>query len=127
LAIDIVPAILLMFESRFFVMYLYLAIHIQEVRFEFYSMGRGLYDFQLHPFIFLCPCGNILLVLKPSCCRVKSVVNKVYFLSYEGAVSGAHQLLRSEEHTSELQSRENIVCRLLLEKKNISDHHIHVN
>src|SRR5690606_40958791 len=25
---------------------------------------------------------------------------------------------RSEEHTSELQSRENIVCRLLLEKKN---------
>src|SRR5690606_144485 len=29
------------------------------------------------------------------------------------------QILRSEEHTSELQSRENLVCRLLLEKKNI--------
>src|SRR5690606_40465370 len=28
--------------------------------------------------------------------------------------------LRSEEHTSELQSRENLVCRLLLEKKNWS-------
>src|SRR5690606_41847906 len=28
--------------------------------------------------------------------------------------SGLH---RSEEHTSELQSRENLVCRLLLEKK----------
>src|SRR5690606_41575805 len=27
-------------------------------------------------------------------------------------------LIRSEEHTSELQSRENLVCRLLLEKKN---------
>src|SRR5690606_39609765 len=27
--------------------------------------------------------------------------------------------IRSEEHTSELQSRENLVCRLLLEKKNI--------
>src|SRR5690606_39509103 len=26
--------------------------------------------------------------------------------------------MRSEEHTSELQSRENLVCRLLLEKKN---------
>src|SRR5690606_41954916 len=26
--------------------------------------------------------------------------------------------LRSEEHTSELQSRENLVCRLLLEQKN---------
>src|SRR5690606_39835582 len=27
-----------------------------------------------------------------------------------------HQVKRSEEHTSELQSRENLVCRLLLEK-----------
>src|SRR5690606_42101208 len=26
---------------------------------------------------------------------------------------------RSEEHTSELQSRENVVCRLLLENKNL--------
>src|SRR5690606_40342365 len=37
-------------------------------------------------------------------------------------------ILRSEEHTSELQSRENLVCRLLLEKKKednnvISDDH----
>src|SRR5690606_41906605 len=29
----------------------------------------------------------------------------------------AEALERSEEHTSELQSRENLVCRLLLEKK----------
>src|SRR5436309_9763119 len=29
--------------------------------------------------------------------------------------------LRSEEHTSELQSRENLVCRLLLEKKKNSN------
>src|SRR3712207_7393775 len=28
------------------------------------------------------------------------------------------RLLRSEEHTSELQSRQYLVCRLLLEKKN---------
>src|SRR2546421_8145211 len=28
---------------------------------------------------------------------------------------------RSEEHTSELQSRSDIVCRLLLEKKNINE------
>src|SRR5690606_41808781 len=28
-----------------------------------------------------------------------------------------YRLKRSEEHTSELQSRENLVCRLLLEKK----------
>src|SRR5690606_41341712 len=30
-------------------------------------------------------------------------------------------VVRSEEHTSELQSRENLVCRLLLEKKNRPD------
>src|SRR5690606_40096864 len=29
-----------------------------------------------------------------------------------------HRAHRSEEHTSELQSRENLVCRLLLEKTN---------
>src|SRR3712207_6846293 len=31
-------------------------------------------------------------------------------------------LPRSEEHTSELQSRQYLVCRLLLEKKNIPTH-----
>src|SRR3712207_8621613 len=31
--------------------------------------------------------------------------------------------LRSEEHTSELQSRQYLVCRLLLEKKNIQALH----
>src|SRR5690606_5478084 len=37
-------------------------------------------------------------------------------------VEGQANLLRSEEHTSELQSRENLVCRLLLEKKNMTLH-----
>src|SRR5258706_5001185 len=32
---------------------------------------------------------------------------------------------RSEEHTSELQSLTNLVCRLLLEKKNKRSHAIH--
>src|SRR3989442_10194101 len=32
---------------------------------------------------------------------------------------GATPVLRSEEHTSELQSRPHLVCRLLLEKKKI--------
>src|SRR2546430_8131513 len=31
---------------------------------------------------------------------------------------GARIVTRSEEHTSELQSQSNLVCRLLLEKKN---------
>src|SRR5260370_42525559 len=33
------------------------------------------------------------------------------------AASEAHRVERSEEHTSELQSHLNLVCRLLLEKK----------
>src|SRR5207302_6265966 len=52
------------------------------------------------------------------------------FRSRRGAPEGRHlsqpgdparRPARSEEHTSELQSRENLVCRLLLEKKKIYD------
>src|SRR5690606_41680637 len=39
----------------------------------------------------------------------------IYRLYYSGSANDACS--RSEEHTSELQSRENLVCRLLLEKK----------
>src|SRR5687768_18106402 len=35
-----------------------------------------------------------------------------------GPAAGTCMVLRSEEHTSELQSRLHLVCRLLLEKKN---------
>src|SRR3712207_6874110 len=35
-----------------------------------------------------------------------------------GVERGEEALPRSEEHTSELQSRQYLVCRLLLEKKN---------
>src|SRR5690606_39564042 len=34
-----------------------------------------------------------------------------------GPWKSSHAPYRAEEHTSELQSRENLVCRLLLEKK----------
>src|SRR2546421_8737630 len=42
--------------------------------------------------------------------------------SVSGCRCGEHARMprwRSEEHTSELQSRSDLVCRLLLEKKNI--------
>src|SRR2546430_12520892 len=38
--------------------------------------------------------------------------------------SDEHRVPRSEEHTSELQSQSNLVCRLLLEKKK---YYIHVS
>src|SRR5690606_39829107 len=44
-----------------------------------------------------------------------------YLLDGMTVTVASHQgtAIRSEEHTSELQSRENLVCRLLLEKKKI--------
>src|SRR3989442_6219717 len=36
---------------------------------------------------------------------------------------GGRRIIRSEEHTSELQSRPHIVCRLLLEQRNLSATH----
>src|SRR5207247_2753057 len=37
--------------------------------------------------------------------------------------TGLHAFARSEEHTSELQSRVDLVCRLLLEKKKAASQH----
>src|SRR5438270_7213774 len=41
------------------------------------------------------------------------------FLVHDADVAGMQEkgFIRSEEHTSELQSQSNLVCRLLLEKK----------
>src|SRR5690606_41577628 len=46
-------------------------------------------------------------------------VNVIFFSTFAvgSGLAGLGGALRSEEHTSELQSRENLVCRLLLEKK----------
>src|SRR2546430_12424903 len=41
--------------------------------------------------------------------------------------SRASRRRRSEEHTSELQSQSNLVCRLLLEKKTTVDHDTHLS
>src|SRR5690606_39824477 len=42
------------------------------------------------------------------------------FIDYPKSTGALH---RSEEHTSELQSRENLVCCLLLEKKTLVVYH----
>src|SRR6266700_4506139 len=54
-----------------------------------------------------------------------SVFGAILLTAYLGGATATHVRagepfyfpVRSEEHTSELQSRENLVCRLLLEKK----------
>src|SRR5688572_32144410 len=42
---------------------------------------------------------------------------------HEQEIGETVQILRSEEHTSELQSQSNLVCRLLLEKKKKKKEH----
>src|SRR5690554_7610714 len=56
-----------------------------------------------------------VLAIKPATWLMERIGRKQVMLL--GAVSGVFAGLRSEEHTSELQSRPHLVCRLLLEKK----------
>src|SRR3712207_7391159 len=50
--------------------------------------------------------------------RTLDVANRGLSARRRGGVGGRRRRVRSEEHTSELQSRQYLVCRLLLEKKN---------
>src|SRR5258708_18112469 len=65
------------------------------------------------------------IVAAQSIQEIGRILNVKYVL--EGSVQRAGdqvridvQLIRSEEHTSELQSPDHLVCRLLLEKKKIT-------
>src|SRR2546430_12378207 len=57
-----------------------------------------------------------------------AAVNLARFLHVdpEIALKKANAKFRSEEHTSELQSQSNLVCRLLLEKKKNPSHTLYV-
>src|SRR5438477_12378789 len=95
--------------------------HAQTARLSFFFHNPAtpeIYTLSLH---------DALPIYNPSCCEgaLAGVVN------IETAATGAgggcasrssrksfKRSLRSEEHTSELQSHVNLVCRLLLEKKN---------
>src|SRR5690606_41220856 len=62
-----------------------------------------------HPCTYTCSC---------SCStRTRCPTGKVAPYSYSTRTRCPTGKVRSEEHTSELQSREKLVCRLLLEKK----------
>src|SRR5690606_40601926 len=59
------------------------------------------------------PAGRGLVEVEPFAGRAQAPRMGVGFDEFQGHRSIR---VRSEEHTSELQSRENLVCRLLLEK-----------
>src|SRR5947209_12907245 len=66
-------------------------------------------------------CGKDNAQAKEVCLTVKEArLETGQFLAGAALIEqqGEEKKLRSEEHTSELQSRQYLVCRLLLEKKN---------
>src|SRR2546430_5442268 len=104
------------------------ATEISRLRRLFPSLPLALYT------TLSCPVAAVLLALGQS--GIQNVVFARYddhparlreVLAAEEARSTSHRLReRSEEHTSELQSQSNLVCRLLLEKKkqNIGTRHL---
>src|SRR2546430_11672926 len=64
--------------------------------------------------------GHFELATKAELWRFRNYLNDLYQqvrALYEKSASLEQVRQRSEEHTSELQSQSNLVCRLLLEKK----------
>src|SRR5690606_41042830 len=62
-----------------------------------------------------CPDSDVLLPIAYLAKQYQKTEKEDGSVHYDASVKEG--VLRSEEHTSELQSRENLVCRLLLEKK----------
>src|SRR3712207_7584200 len=63
--------------------------------------------------------ANVAAAVHPELTYVRAEQDgQVFYLAKEAAKTA-----RSEEHTSELQSRQYLVCRLLLEKKKIDHSH----
>src|SRR5690606_41750922 len=77
------------------------------------SARRGLHRrLRSRPQRVACGCGSRILLQSLATRRAPRGAGCIEEIGRAGR--GGH---RSEEHTSELQSRENLVCRLLLEKK----------
>src|SRR2546430_9948204 len=60
--------------------------------------------------------ASVLDAIRAASINVQEMEN-IVFEGAEAAVARKNLDARSEEHTSELQSQSNLVCRLLLEKK----------
>src|SRR5260221_5404404 len=56
--------------------------------------------------------------------HLETISSKFLLYQVKHSLSGGN-ITRSEEHTSELQSHSDLVCRLLLEKKKKKDTHTH--
>src|SRR3712207_7947056 len=77
-----------------------------------------IYTLSLHDALPICPVGRDLALERPVRARVLDDLRDPVVGLADRREVGAPERVRSEEHTSELQSRQYLVCRLLLEKKN---------
>src|SRR5260370_19144542 len=68
-----------------------------------------IYTLSLHDALPICQAGHGIVLRQPSQDGIPDHARR--------GLAGLWQQQRSEEHTSELQSHLNLVCRLLLEKK----------
>src|SRR3712207_6993364 len=77
-----------------------------------FRSARG--EFETDDFVGQCAQAlrNVVAVLREAGAGPEHVVRMTWYV-----VSRDEYVARSEEHTSELQSRQYLVCRLLLEKK----------
>src|SRR5438477_5586120 len=88
------------------------------VLFYRYTTPRALHSFPTRRSSDLAPLNTYMT--HAACAMVRKLRSgaKLGLLYGQGGfVTKHHALVRSEEHTSELQSHVNLVCRLLLEKK----------
>src|SRR5258706_16414069 len=76
-----------------------------------------IYTLSLHDALPICAGAGAADFVEPG--RSTMVFSKSAALACPAGASFTYLSLRSEEHTSELQSLTNLVCRLLLEKKKI--------
>src|SRR5690606_42124119 len=86
--------------------------------FPYTTLFRSLFNF----LIFLLQMKYHFLAVSSSLCVLLAyalLLFAPYPTSPPGSFASAACITRSEEHTSELQSREKLVCRLLLEKKKV--------
>src|SRR2546421_4930472 len=68
---------------------------------------------------FVVELGGVEVLANVSETSCTTVASLFFFFQAEDGIRdlGGRRIIRSEEHTSELQSRSDLVCRLLLEKK----------
>src|SRR5690606_41478971 len=91
---------------------------LSHIRVPIVDLGSSMFLVRPHPGSTLFPYTTLFRseALLPTRRRPRPTVPRLSGEAAAAARATARQI-RSEEHTSELQSRENLVCRLLLEKK----------